>query len=184
MSKKEIQAMEAQLAVHEIFGQFRYLKTDDGEIWFMAADICKILGLKNPTKSVKSLKENEKANFKLGNYGKPGNPNVLCVNEPGLYRLIFRSRKPEAERFQDWVYHEVLPSIRATGSYSLPKKKEVRKISTHDVIKAVFEKYPDAEPEITGISFSEDENGHIITHYHFDYMLPDGTIIKPEDVEL
>ena len=143
MSKKEIQAMEAQLAVHEIFGQFRYLKTDDGEIWFMAADICKILGLKNPTKSVKSLKENEKANFKLGNYGKPGNPNVLCVNEPGLYRLIFRSRKPEAERFQDWVYHEVLPSIRKNGFYALPKKKifEV----TEEELKFLEEKYPNLE---------------------------------------
>ena len=109
---------------------------------------------------------------------------MTIINESGLYSLIFGSQLPEAKKFKHWVTSEVLPSIRKTGSYSLPKKKEVRKISTHDVIKAVFEKYPDAEPEITGISFSEDENGHIITHYHFDYMLPDGTIIKPEDVEL
>jgi hypothetical protein len=42
---------------------------------------------------------------------------MLVVNEPGLYRLIFTSNKPEAQAFQDWVYHEVLPAIRKTGGY-------------------------------------------------------------------
>ena len=60
MSKKEIQAMETQHAVHEIFGQFRYLKTDDGEIWFVAVDICKILGIKNVARTLSRLKKNEK----------------------------------------------------------------------------------------------------------------------------
>ena len=180
MSKKKVQALVTQLAVHDVFGQFRYFKKDNGEIWWVAKDVCKFLGIKNVTQAVSNIDEDFKHMFNIGLAGRA----PIFVNEPGLYNLIFQSRKPEAKEFQRWVYREVLPSIRATGSYSLPKKKEVRKISTHDVIKAVFEKYPDAEPEITGISFSEDENGHIITHYHFDYMLPDGTIIKPEDVEL
>ena len=46
------------------------------------------------------------------------------INESGLYRLIFASRKPEAEKFRRWVFHEVLPSIRKTGYYSVAKKKK------------------------------------------------------------
>ena len=181
MSKKKVQALVTQLAVHDVFGQFRYFK---------------ILGYKNSRDALaKHVDDEDKKSVDLDSVANRDGirdavsdgwikNEVTIINESGLYSLIFGSQLPEAKKFKHWVTSEVLPSIRKTGSYSLPKKKEVRKISTHDVIKAVFEKYPDAEPEITGISFSEDENGHIITHYHFDYMLPDGTIIKPEDVEL
>lgn len=53
-----------------------------------------------------------------------GNPNVNCVNEPGLYRLIFQSRKKKAEEFKRWVLHEVLPSLRKYGAYEIPIKGE------------------------------------------------------------
>ena len=122
MSKQEIQAIETQLATHEIFGQVRFIQTDNGEIYFVAADVCKILGIKQATKALKRLKENEKGVTTIHTLG--GLQEMLIVNEPGLYRLIFSSRKPEAEKFQDWVYHEVLPSIRKFGYYSLEDGKE------------------------------------------------------------
>ena len=50
---------------------------------------------------------------------------MLCVNEPGFYRLVFQSRKPEAERFKTWVFTEVLPSIRKKGYYAFPKVREM-----------------------------------------------------------
>ena len=122
MSKKKIQVMETQLAVHEIFGQFRYMVIDE-EIWFVAVDICKILGIKNVARTLSRLKKNEKGIHTVNTLGGP--QEMLIVNEPGLYRLIFSSRKPEAEKFQDWVYHEVLPSIRKNGYYEFKKSDKV-----------------------------------------------------------
>ena len=52
------------------------------------------------------------------------NTNVLCVSEPGLYKLIFKSRKEEAEAFQDWVFEEVLPAIRKTGRYAISEEED------------------------------------------------------------
>ncbi len=48
-----------------------------------------------------------------------GDQSMICVTESGLYRLIFRSNKPEAEKFRRWVFNKVLPTIRKTGSYNL-----------------------------------------------------------------
>ncbi len=111
-----------QIFVHERFGKIRAVMID-GEPHFVAADVCKALDIKNPTMAMKQLNDNERAKFNLGlPYGE-----VNVVNEPGLYRFIFASRKPEARDFQDWVYHEVLPSIRKTGSYSLFDKPAAEK---------------------------------------------------------
>jgi hypothetical protein len=49
----------------------------------------------------------------------------MWIDEPGVYALVFRSKKPEAKAFQDWVYSEVLPSIRKTGSYTDPRRQEL-----------------------------------------------------------
>jgi len=87
----------------------------DGEPWFVAADVCEILNIQNPTMSLKYLDEGEKAKFNLG-YGSPAN----IISESGLYKFIMRSDKPEAKTFQNWVTQEVLPAIRKTGSYTLP----------------------------------------------------------------
>lgn len=84
----------------------------------VAADACRILKINNPSQALTRLDDDEK-NTLILNEGIRGNPNVNVVNEPGLYRLIFASRKHEAKKFQRWIYHEVLPSIRKTGSYSL-----------------------------------------------------------------
>ena len=106
-----------QLFEHEEFGEVRVVIID-GEPWFVAADVCRILELDDVSKAVSRLDDDEKGTNLIPTRG--GEQSMLIVNEPGLYRLIFSSRKPEAKKFQRWVTHEVLPSIRQTGSYNLP----------------------------------------------------------------
>ena len=103
------------------FGQLRWTIID-GDPWFVAADVCKILELDNVSQAVSRLDEDEK-NTIIINDGIPGNPTMLIVNEPGLYRLIFLSRKDNAKEFQRKVYHEILPSIRKKGYYVAPNAK-------------------------------------------------------------
>ncbi|AOB20782.1 phage antirepressor [Lactiplantibacillus plantarum] len=82
-------------------------------IWFAMPDISKSLGLSNSSVAIKSLDDDEVTKFNLG--GLSGNTNF--ISEPGLYKLIGASRKPEAKRFNRWVTHDVLPSIRKNGVY-------------------------------------------------------------------
>jgi len=93
--------------------------------WFVVKDVCEILGIKNSRDALKDIPENERNTVGIndGIHRGRGNPNMSIVNEAGLYRLVFKSRKPEAERFKTWVFEEVLPSIRKYGFYraSLPK---------------------------------------------------------------
>ena len=85
----------------------------DYEIWWVLADVCKILGYKNPTMILDRLDLDDKAKSDLVLPG--GDTNI--INESGLYSVILRSDKPQAKQFKRWVTHEVLPSIRETGSY-------------------------------------------------------------------
>lgn len=84
----------------------------EGEPWFVAADVCEALDIKNPTDALKRLDDDERARFNLGHQGEAN-----IINESGLYSLILGSRKPEAKKFKKWVTSEVLPAIRKTGAY-------------------------------------------------------------------
>ena len=90
------------------------------------------LHLTNPSEALKSLYDSEKMTLSNtdGHSGQRGGAQFFnLINEPGLYKLIFKSRKPEAKKFQDWVFYEVLPEIRNTGNFngrkrlSLPETK-------------------------------------------------------------
>lgn len=94
----------------------RTLTDENGEPWFVAKDVCDILGLENSRKATVELDQDEKNTVTISD-GIPGNPNKTIISEPGLYKLIMRSRKPEAKEFQRWVTHEVLPQIRKHGAY-------------------------------------------------------------------
>lgn len=96
------------------------LVRNDGELWWVAKDVCEALGIKDSKTSVRSLDDDEKGEHTVPT---PGGPQrVSIISEPGMYSLVLRSRKPEAKAFKRWVTHEVLPSIRKTGTYttSLP----------------------------------------------------------------
>ena len=96
------------------FGAVRAV-TLEGEPWFVAADVCRALGLGNSSKAVMPLDDDEKGITNSNTLG--GEQKMVIVSEPGLYSLIVRSRKPEAKAFKRWITHEVIPSIRKTGGY-------------------------------------------------------------------
>ena len=115
--------MEIQIFENTDFGAIR-VSAVDGEPWFVAKDVCDALGI--ATNHVKDgLDSDEVANLPITEIGpKHGGKTPLVVSEPGLYKLIMRSRKPEAKAFQRWVTHEVLPAIRKTGGYIAAKQDE------------------------------------------------------------
>lgn len=93
-------------------------KVIGNEPWFIAQDICSILGLNNITKALAALDFDEKRGVTISN-AVGNNQEVRAINESGLYHLIFISRKPEAKAIRRWVTGTVLPSIRRTGIYSV-----------------------------------------------------------------
>ncbi|KAA8831439.1 phage antirepressor Ant [Bifidobacterium tissieri] len=98
--------------------QLRSLTDEQGAPWFIAKDACTILG--TDTRDVrKVLDPDEVTNVDTIHIAQNGGKSPLIISEPGLYKLILRSRKPEAKEFQRWVSHEVLPAIRRTGTYAI-----------------------------------------------------------------
>lgn len=94
-----------------------------GEPWFVANDVCDVLGLTNPRQALTALDDDEKGVILTDTLG--GEQKINIINESGLYILILRSRKATQQgtvqhKFRKWVTSEVLPSIRKTGSYALP----------------------------------------------------------------
>jgi len=88
----------------------------DNEAWFVAKDVCEILGLSNSRKAVAQLDEDDVTkSYIVDNLGKKQEANI--ISESGLYALIIRSNKPQARAFRKWVTSEVLPQIRRTGKY-------------------------------------------------------------------
>lgn len=113
------------------FGEIR-TSIINGEPWFVAADVCDAFGEKNRNRAMQDLADDEKGYTQIATPG--GMQKMAIVNEPGLYALLF-AMKPEKARgvtedyigerikklksFKRWIIHEVLPSIRKTGSYSI-----------------------------------------------------------------
>lgn len=96
----------------------------NGQPYFVAKDVCDVLGHTNPSVAIQMLDDDERAKKSLGRQGE-----MWLVNESGLYNLIFRSNKPEAKSFRKWVTSEVLPTLRRTGRYELPsvrKRESIR----------------------------------------------------------
>ena len=89
---------------------------NDGDVYFCLPDVATILEISNANPSRFSL--DEKGVHKMYTPTNGGVQQLTYVNEPNLYRVIFRSNKAEARQFQDWVFNEVLPTIRKTGSYN------------------------------------------------------------------
>lgn len=103
---------------------------DNSETWFVLKDICDILGIKHPRYVWSRLEDDERGVGKI--YTPGGLQDMQCVNEPGLYDTIIRSNSDKAKPFRHWITHEVLPSIRKQGYYSL--------LSDDDLIEIITEK--------------------------------------------
>ena len=150
MKRKNLPEVVPQVFEHEQFGSVRVVKID-GKPFFVGIDLCRALGYENSRKALKDhvddedkkvltrkqwekMASNQDSNetvlsfsdaiswFSSENMG--GTQRLIFVNESGMYALIFGSQLPAAKKFKRWVTSEVLPSIRETGSYSLPQKKK------------------------------------------------------------
>lgn len=115
--------MSIQVFESAEFGTVR-VSTQDGEPWFVAKDVCEALGLSNTTEALRNLDDDEVGNISNSEVAQNGGRAPRIVSEPGFYKLVMRSRKPEAKAFQRWVTHEVLPAIRRDGGYMAAKPDE------------------------------------------------------------
>lgn len=111
--------------------------TINGEPWFCLVDVCNILNIKNSRRvASEMLKEDGvRKTYTIDNLNRK--QEITIVNEPNLYRVIFRSNKKEATIFQNWVFEEVLPAIRKTGSYSTPTPTSVSNADWTRYLKAL-----------------------------------------------
>ncbi|WP_145333297.1 Bro-N domain-containing protein [Paenibacillus xylanexedens] len=118
--------------------------TIDDEPWFVAKDVCAVLEI--DSSQTRRLDEDEKGLHSIQTPG--GVQNIQVVNEHGLYSLIFGSRKPEAKNFRRWINHDVIPSIRKTGSYGTDI--DLSKLSPElQMFKATFDAVAKAQLEAT-----------------------------------
>lgn len=106
---------DIQIFKNEQFGEVRTI-AKDGEPWFVANDICKVLGHTNSRVAVAALDEDEKGVSKVYTLG--GEQQMTVVNEAGMYQLVIRSNLPAAKAFKRWITHEVIPTIRRHGAYA------------------------------------------------------------------
>lgn len=113
--------MENTLQVFESeeFGEVR-IAMQDKEPWFVGKDVAKILGYSNERKAIRDhVDEEDKRGERI--VTPSGTQEAVVINESGLYSLVFSSKLPAAKKFKHWVTSEVLPSIRKTGAYAVPK---------------------------------------------------------------
>lgn len=107
------------LVFHYKSGEVRTVELN-GEPWFVLKDVCAVLGISNHKMTAQRLDADEVSLTDLtDSMGRQQETTV--INESGLYNVILRSDKPEAKPFRKWVTSEVLPSIRKTGGYRMPK---------------------------------------------------------------
>lgn len=106
---------------NEQFGEIRTIENESG-VWFVAADVCKALEIADTGRAIERLDSDESTRIEIDHPQSIGKKlTVWAVNEYGLYGLVLGSRKKEAKEFKRWIKHDVLPSIRKTGSYVDPK---------------------------------------------------------------
>jgi len=112
---------ELKIFNNEEFGKIRTV-TIDNEPWFVGKDVAVILGYSNPQKALRDHVDEEDKTLN-DSFTVNGTKGIL-INESGLYSLILSSKLPNAKKFKHWVTSEVLPILRKTGSYEMPKKKQ------------------------------------------------------------
>jgi len=104
----------------------RSVLDERGEPWFVGADVALAMGYRDAHNAMRQLDDDEKGTHIVNTPG--GAQSMIVTNESGVYRLIFTSRKPEAEAFKRWLAHEVIPALRKTGAYSVhPTLVDVQK---------------------------------------------------------
>ena len=140
------------------FGTVRTLKTTDGKVLFCGADVAKALGYSNSRKALADHCK-EKGVTKRDTLTKGGIQELTYIDEGNVYRLITHSKLPNAERFEAWVFDEVLPEIRHTGSYGNVNVEEVIvravTLAVSEMVKALVPLINRPAPSVTETSDNE-----------------------------
>lgn len=125
---------ESGQLVHVFNGHNVRVTLRDGEPWFVAKDVCDVLGLTNVAKALQRLDADEKADVTFG-YTSSQARKMLVINESGMNLLVLRSNKEQARPFQKWVTGDVLPTIRKTGKYAVKTDRmtTIRKLMDEEI---------------------------------------------------
>lgn len=110
--------MQLQIFKFEEEDHFSQLRTIeiDGEVWFVGNDVAKTLGYKRPNDAIRQhCKDRGTVKHRIPT--ESGEQDMILINESNVYRLVIKSQLPSAERFEEWIFEEVLPSIRKKGYY-------------------------------------------------------------------
>nr|DAU48336.1 MAG TPA: hypothetical protein [Bacteriophage sp.] len=132
---------DLQIFNNEEFGEVR-TAVINGKPMFCLADICRVLEIKNVSDCKSRLRQ--KGIVTTDTLTNGGKQKMIFIDESNLYKTIFQSRKESAERFTKWVTSEVLPSIRKTGSYGVPK-------TTGGQIQLLAQGYTELEQKVNDI---------------------------------
>lgn len=152
----------------------------DGEPWFVARDVCAVLGLTNGRMAVARLDADEKGVSQIDTPG--GTQSVAIVSEAGLYELIVRSDKPEAKAFRRWVTHEVLPTLRRTGRYEVAPVHEIPQTFA-DALQLAADQAREIEQqrEQLAITAPKAEAWDVLASAHGDYSVREAAFILNRD---
>lgn len=184
--RKEIRGMSKDLQVFSFENRETRIVMREGQPWWVAKDVCDVLGIQNSSDALMAIDDDEKGIEKV--YTPGGLQSMSIINESGLYTLILRSNKPEAKRFRKWVTSEVLPSIRKTGFYSTPNKSKAKENSLAERRLDVMEKNADhrmAMAILKGLDVFKDvmtpesktvfmvKYGELVTQQDHKHLLPE-----------
>ena len=145
------------------------------EPWFCLVDVCSVLTVDRTSRLLRDLDEKGLADCHTLTQG--GEQQLKFINEPNLYRVIFRSNKPEAKAFQDWVFNEVLPALRKTGRYEQPAPQPTLSATQWQVIRDL------TRGIIICCKFQEQANFAVNERLRFAYALRNSRELPPEHFE-
>lgn len=156
----------------------RTLKDDKGVLWFVAKDVCNILGYKKSATAVVNQHCRKKGCTEMVLPSAGGKQRTLLINEGNLYRLVTKSEMPDADTFEEWVFDEVLPTLRKTGRYVIT---DYLQESPRTWSKVYPDKYFEHVLRLYGYQFQKGVNppqfiGHFTNEYVYkalDGQLPD-----------
>ena len=147
-------------------------QVEDNQLWFVAKDVCEALGIiwkgSGISGSLASIPECWQRVVKFTTHRR-GSQSFRCISEPAVYKLAFRSSKPRAEAFTNWIASEVVPAIRKTGTYEAPKPRRTRKAEQLPLPPAALPALIDEAPFlefINEVQAAHEEVDRILTRLH------------------
>ena len=178
----QLQIFKYQSEEEQLFNEIRTIEQEDGSVLFGATDVARVLGYANPQKAVREHCREEGVNEidtpTANQWGKVVNQKIKYITEGNVYRLIVRSKLPNAEKFEKWLFDEVVPSIRKRGYYgkidrtALPNFIERYKENYHklprDYFSVISEMYARLYMELEKVGYIIPDKGE-----HGKQMMPD-----------